>query len=85
MRGLQRYGIFLNSKARKEIINQIATNKSKFVRRISNARTEHIVTVEGTEMSVLYDKNHSTIITVLPKHALRRAKQEINKRKNGYE
>lgn len=43
----------------------------------SNARTKHIVTIDGVEMLVVYDKERSVPITALPKRALEHYKRAL--------
>jgi len=64
-RALYRYGVVLNHEKYAAAIEDIRTNKNKGMKKSLN-RSLHIITVDGVEMLVVYDKRRKELITVLP-------------------
>lgn len=66
-RAVQRYGVSISEKKRREIINLIHSgNINWFVRRRSVRVTEWEIPLDGEVFRVLYDKNRKEIVTFLP-------------------
>jgi len=64
-RMLQRYGLVINQKIRREIIDTIKAQKSEFLERLSGTRTLHKLNIEGREIKVVYDSRHENMVTAL--------------------
>ncbi|WP_300458647.1 hypothetical protein [Desulfobacula sp.] len=62
----QRFDIRISKKGYKNLIRQIQTNKSIFIERISNRKTNHLVELDGNPFLVGYDSSTKRIATVLP-------------------
>jgi len=68
-RAAERYHIDLNRDARQEIVRKIQHNEAEFVGKQSNNRSFWRVQHAGESLNVVYDKQRSTMCTVLPKEA----------------
>jgi len=68
-RAAERYDVDLNKDARREIVQMIRSNHADFVSKQSNNRSLWRVDYEGQPLNVVYDKQRSTLCTVLPKEA----------------
>jgi hypothetical protein len=68
-RAAERYHIDLNRDARQEIVRKIQHNEAEFVGKQSNNRSFWRVEHGGESLNVVYDKQRSTMCTVLPKEA----------------
>lgn len=68
-RAAERYNIDLNREARQEIVHKIQHNEAEFVGKQSNNRSFWRVQHQGESLNVVYDKQRSTMCTVLPKDA----------------
>ena len=68
-RAAERYHIDLNRDARQEIVRKIQHNEAEFVGKQSNNRSFWRVDHAGESLNVVYDKQRSTMCTVLPKEA----------------
>lgn len=67
---LSRYGVNLNQAKYRSVVSQIQKGHSKFVGKVSNSRSLHLVTVIDDErgpvnMKVIYDKDRKELVTVL--------------------
>lgn len=71
-RAKERYDLDLNSLMFHTLEKQIRDNKSTFIEKASNRETLHIVEIAGVRMPVVYDKIRNSIVTVLPKHVIRK-------------
>ncbi|MFA5195843.1 MAG: hypothetical protein WC401_08620 [Bacteroidales bacterium] len=69
-RAIQRYGVNISNKKRKEIINMIHSGVGKFVRRRSVRVTEWEIPLGGEIFRVLYDKIRKDVVTFLPPKAV---------------
>lgn len=66
-RAKQRYGVDLNRADRKNLVQQIQSNKARFIQAHSRRVKEFVVKLEdGTQLRCLYDNTRNTIITFLP-------------------
>lgn len=66
-RAIQRYGVTINERKRREIINLIRSgNVGKFVKRHSVRVSEWEIPLNGEIFRVLYDKKRKDIATFLP-------------------
>lgn len=68
-RAAERYNLDLNRDARQEIVRKIQHNEAEFVGKQSNNRSFWRVDHAGESLNVVYDKQRSTMCTVLPKEA----------------
>ena len=68
-RAAERYDLALNKDARREIVQMIQTNKAEFVSKQSNNRSLWRVSYQDKSLNVVYDKQRSTLCTVLPPEA----------------
>lgn len=65
-RAKERYGIDLDKKIHKAIVDMIQAGEAIFLGRQTNSRTMWIVDIKGIQMRVLYDNNQHNLVTVLP-------------------
>jgi hypothetical protein len=65
-RAFERYGLELNMRTRRGIVEAIRTGRSRPVRRGSNRTTVHDVDVAGTTVRVVYDSERGELVTFLP-------------------
>jgi hypothetical protein len=68
-RAAERYDLALNKDARREIVQMIQTNRAEFVSRQSNNRSLWRVAFQDKSLNVVYDRQRSTLCTVLPPEA----------------
>jgi hypothetical protein len=68
-RAAERYDLALNKDARREIVQKIQTNQAEFVAKQSNNRSLWRVDFQDRSLNVVYDKQRSTLCTVLPPEA----------------
>lgn len=68
-RAAERYDLELNKDARREIVQKIQTNQAEFVHKQSNNRSLWKVNFQDKTLNVVYDKQRSTLCTVLPPDA----------------
>ena len=65
-RAVQRYGVNISNRKRREIIGMIHFGVGKFVKRRSVRVTEWEISLGGETLRVLYDKTRKEIVTFLP-------------------
>ena len=68
-RAQERHGLQLNKRALREIVEQIRSNKARFIVRSSHRAKVFAVMVNGKEIAVVYDNKSHTIVTFLPEDA----------------
>ena len=64
-RALQRYRVSLTSDEYEDLCKQVLAGESKFIKKISNTRTMHIVSYKKINMRCIYDKKRACIVTFL--------------------
>lgn len=69
-RGAERYGMKLSGTDLGKICGLIQTSQSTLVEKQSNRISVHLVTYNGEQIPVVYDKKRKSIATVLPKEAI---------------
>lgn len=63
----ERFGIKLGQAEIEDILKQVRSGKSKFIKAESNRVTRHRVIVWEQEVDILYDKSRGTVVTALNK------------------
>lgn len=74
-----RYALEVNKRDLERIIKLIQNKKGRFVRRESNSKTHWLLNYQGQELYVVYSKKTKTILTVMPKKRVARAKGNFKK------
>lgn len=65
-RGKERYQETFSEKELKEISNMIKGGRSRFIKKLSNSRTKHVVAYGSKDYCVVYDKTRQQICSFLP-------------------
>lgn len=68
-RAAERYGTHLVGRDLAEMVRLIKSGKSRFMRKLTNTRTQHSLTYQGVDYVVVYDRTRGTICSCLPQNA----------------
>ena len=65
-RALQRHGVDINRATLRDIVAQIQSGRARFLGRDSLRTSRWRVAAAGRPMTVVYDRERKTVVTVLP-------------------
>lgn len=62
----ERYGLNINREEMTDLVKQITDGKAYFVRKSTNRISIFIVTYQGKEITVAYDKGRKQVVSAIP-------------------
>ena len=65
-RALERHGVVLSKKLRRQLLQMIRSNEAIETKQLTRRRTLHVLEIGGKRMTLIYSKSVRDIVTILP-------------------